>query len=331
MIGPAGRTTDPVKGIASIEVGTHTARLLFARPTDDGSLIEPVFRERRTIRLAEGFGPRGTGPIRREAFQRTAEAIRDFGRRVGEANGEIVQAVSTGVTRTASNRNAFLQRVLDDSGVRIRSISGEEEAELTARGVLHALGPFAGPFLLFDLGGGTTEFILGGESCRSATAVRSLPLGALVLKEAFLHDDPPSAASLEALAGRIQDVLAEGLSDLLRASSSPPRLIGTGGTVTTLAAMAHDIEVFDIRPERMNGLRLSMQTLRALYERMVGIPAAQRAALRGLDAGRADVIPAGTLAVMQTIQHVGAEALSVCLSDILEGLLITYLEGKRDE
>jgi len=326
MFGATGKAADPGKGIASIEVGTHTARLLFARPTNDGSLIEPVFRERRTIRLAEGFGSRNTGPIRREAFRRTVEAIRDFGRRVREANGEIVQAVSTGVTRTATNREAFLQRVTADSGVRIRSISGKEEAEFTARGVLHALGPFDGPFVLFDLGGGTTEFVLGDGSCGSKTAVRSLPLGALVLKEAFLRDDPPTAASLGALAGRIKEVLAKGLTGILP-FDAPPRVIGTGGTVTTLAAMCHGIEASDIQPERMNGLCLGMVGLKALYERMIRIPVAERAALRGLDPGRADVIPAGTLAVMHMIQHFKAEDLSVSLSDILEGLLITYLEG----
>ena len=319
-----------MSGIASIEVGTHTARLLLARPTQDGSLIEPVLRERRTIRLAEGFGSRTTSPIGNEAFQRAAQAMRDFDRIVRHADARIVQAVSTGVTRTAVNRSEFIQRLADDSGVWVRPISGEEEAGLSARGVLHAMGPLGGPFVLFDLGGGTTEFCLGSKASGSETTVRSLPLGALVLKEAFFHEDPPGNESLRELAAWVDAVLARDLPEP-RGFDSTPMLIGTGGSVTTLAAMAFGIDTSDIDPDRMNGMRLGRETLEALLARMIRIPAAERTALRGLDAGRVDVIPAGTLAVIRIVHHYGASELSVCLSDILEGLLITYLEGEGHE
>ncbi len=314
--------------IASIEVGTHTARLLVARLVDKGSRIEPLLRDRRTIRLADGFGTRRTGAIQREAFSRASDAIRDFARLVREAGGEIVQAVSTGVTRTAANRTAFLQRIAADSGVTIRCISGDEEARITSRGVAHALGPLRGPHVLFDLGGGSTEFVLGCGSSENETVVRSLPLGALVLKEAFLPTDPPAQAALQAMAAHIDGVLSRGLPRP-KCHETPLRLIGTGGTVTTLAAMAHGLDTCEITPERMNGLSLNHSDLEDLFERMVRLPTARRACLKGLDAGRADVIPAGTLAVLRVMHHYGAEELSVSLSDILEGLLIAYVEGEE--
>jgi len=158
--------------------------------------------------------------------------------------------------------------------------------------------------------------------------VRSLPLGALVLKEAFLSADPPVQAALQAMGAHIDGVLARGLPQP-ECHEALLRLIGTGGTVTTLAAMANGLDTSEITPERMNGLCLNHSRLEDLFDRMVRLPTARRACLKGLDAGRADVIPAGTLAVLRIMHHYGAGELSVSLSDILEGLLIAYMEGEE--
>ncbi|MCF8062524.1 MAG: hypothetical protein K9M82_08415 [Deltaproteobacteria bacterium] len=316
--------------IASIELGTHTARLLIATTTGDPCLFTPLTRERRTIRLSEGLGAGPPGMIRDPAVQRAVEAIGDFERRVREEGAAIVRAVSTGITRTVDNREELLRAILDRTGVRLGTVTGEEEAELTARGVLHALERPAGGFAIFDLGGGTTEFVLGSADAAEGMEIRSLPVGASMLKEAFLPDDPPDRGSLRMLAARVDALLGQGLAGL-PGFRTPPWIIGTGGTATTLAAMIHGIDVAKIEPERMNGLALEQTALERLLDRLIRLPLSERVHLPGLDPGRADVIPAGTLAVLRILDHFRASRMVVCLSDILEGLLIDHLEGDKHE
>ncbi len=318
--------------IASIEVGTHTARLLLARAaSDDNTLFRTLARERRTIRLADGFGSfSGSGMIREDAIIRACEAVGFFAGVVDEAGGEIVRAVSTGVTRTAKNRHTFIERILGATGVRFLPISGEEEAFLTAKGVLHSLGYLRGPYVIFDLGGGTTEFVVRGHEKADCGELTSLPLGALLLKEAFLYEDPLPSNALAAASSFVDGILSEGISLSKTFHFSAP-LIGSGGTLTTLAAMAYDIDVKDVDPNRMNGLILERRALEALYGRVIRLSVESRRHLKGLDPGRADVIPAGALAVLRILNHFEASQVTVCLSDILEGLLIEYLQGDENE
>jgi len=311
--------------IASIDLGTHTARLLVARPTGNDSEFEPLVRKRTVIRLAQGIDREDGGPLCEEAMARALEALGQFSRIVRRLEGEIVQAVCTGVVRTAANRDLFLRRVAQETGVQARAITGEEEAVFTQKGVLASLGKPEGAFILFDLGGGSTEFVYRTNCGEQGVAIRSLPLGALLLKEAFLRNDPPREEELQALSARIDAVLMEGLprrDDF----SATPHLIGTGGTAATLAAMARGIGTESIAPERMNGLAVSREVLGSLFDRIIHLPVLRRRDLPGLDPGRADVLPAGALAVLRIMHHFEVLELTVCLSDILEGLLIDYLE-----
>lgn len=312
--------------VASIEVGTHTARLLMAQATGDRSLFIPLVRERRTIRLAEGCAGREGFIIGEASAARAAAALGEFKARVGEEQGIILRAVSTGVTRTAQNRQAFIRDLSWRSGVKVESISGHEEAALTAKGAMHALSRPNEPFVLFDLGGGSTEFVAGEGGQGEPMEIVSLPVGASVLTEEFILHDPPGDEALGALAAQVDFVLQKGLSPEKR-FARPPLLIGTGGTVTTLAAMVHGIEVSNITPKSMNGMVLERTAIEALLARMVRLDTGERACMRGLDPERAGVIPAGARAVRQIMAYYGAARLTVCLSDILEGLLIDELEG----
>lgn len=314
--------------IASIDLGTHTARLLVARRTGTGSEFEPLVRERTIIRLAQGMDREGEGSLHEEAVARALEAVGRFSRLVRELEGEVVQAVCTGVVRTAANRDAFLRRIAEETGVQARCIPGEEEAELTRKGVLASLGRPVGPFVLFDLGGGSTEFVYRTKPGAHDAAIRSLPLGALLLKEAFLEEDPPREEDLRGLAAYLDEALSRELPGR-NAFSAAPQLMGTGGTATTLAAMIHGIETEAIAPERMNGLSVPREALESVFDRITHLPVFRRRELRGLDPGRAEVLPAGALAVLRVMHHFEALELSVCLSDILEGLLIAYLEEDR--
>ena len=311
--------------IASIDLGTHTARLLVARPTGNGSEFEPLVRKRTVIRLAQGIDGEDVGALCEEAMARALEAVGQFSQVVRRLEGEIVQAVCTGVVRTAANRDLFLRRIAQETGVQARAITGEEEAVFTQKGVFASLGKPEGAFVLFDLGGGSTEFVYRTNCGKQGVAIRSLPLGALLLKEAFLRNDPPQKEELQALAARIDTVLMEELPrrDVFFAA---PQLIGTGGTAATLAAMAHGIGTESIGPERMNGLPVSREVLGSLFDRIIQLPVLSRRELPGLDPGRVDVIPAGALAVLRIMHHFEILELTVSLSDILEGLLIAYLE-----
>ena len=327
---PKARPHPFVTGVASIELGTHTARMLIGRPTGDSRLFVPTARERRTIRLSEGFGAGPSTTISEPSLRRAVEAVEAFERRAREEGAVIVRAVSTGVTRTAENRDRLLRTLSDRTGVRIRTVSGEEEARLTARGVLHALERPEGPFVIFDLGGGTTELVLGNATAGEEAEILSLPLGASLLKEAILPDDPPVEGSMRALAVQADRILEEGLAGVTGFDAAP-WIIGTGGTATTLAAMIHGIDVARIDPDGMNGLALERTALEGLLGRLVRLPLEERMRLPGLDPGRADVIPAGALAVLRILDHFRASRMAVCLSDILEGLLIDHLEGEDHE
>ena len=316
--------------LASIDLGTHTARLLIAKPTGQGTHFKPLVRKRKTIRLAQGIGKNDNFEIPDDALGRAVEAINEFTRIVRDLQGEIVGAVCTGIIRSATNRDSFLKRIHEGTGVRALPISGEEEAELTAKGALSAFGKLDEPFVIFDLGGGTTEFYFETGKQDSVFNVMSLPLGALVLKEAYLKADPPGNDEVHALIEKIDSVLLSGIESMNR-NIPEPGLIGTGGTVTTLGAMVKGIETSLITPEFMNGLTLEKKKLDDLFSKIINIPLSQRYHLKGLDRGRADVIPAGTLIVLRIMNYFRASELSVCLSDILEGVLISYLEGVPNE
>lgn len=327
---PSHKTTTYMRSLASIDLGTHTARLLIAQPSGQGTRISPLLRKRTTIRLAQGIGTKECFEIPEEAQERTIEAVSEFADTVRGLRGELIGAVCTGVVRLAANRKHFLKRLRQRTGVSARIISGEEEAELTAKGVLSALGRVQRPFVIFDLGGGTTELVFGSQKGEEAHEVVSLPLGALVLKERYLRSDPPGEDEIRALSKKIDTALSEGLNSV-GPSRGVCRIIGTGGTVTTLGAMIRGIVVSRISPELMNGLALEKKKLEDLFKKIISVPLDQRIRFKGLDRGRADVIPAGTLVVLRLLRYFKAPEVTVCLSDILEGVLISYLEGVPNE
>jgi exopolyphosphatase/guanosine-5'-triphosphate,3'-diphosphate pyrophosphatase len=316
-----------MRNVASIDVGSHTARLLVARKGARPGSIEPVCRKRSYIRLAEGFHEPESKTIKEEAISRTLKALEEFAEAASEWGVEETLAVSTGVVREARNRELFLERLHRRTGIRVSVISGEEEAYLTGRGVFHGLGRRDEIPLIFDLGGGTTEFLFsaGGEK-----KARSLPLGAVVLTQAFLVDDPPGEGQIQRLAEHV-DLVLQGAFKSEAGAGRKDVLAGTGGTVTTLAALTRGIGVEEIDPERMNGLILGKEALEEVFARLKPMTLEERLSLRGLDRGRADVILAGTLTVLRIVEYFGARQMVVSMWDLLEGLLIEHLEGGQHE
>jgi exopolyphosphatase/guanosine-5'-triphosphate,3'-diphosphate pyrophosphatase len=160
------------KPCASIDIGSHTARLLIADKSGPQGILRPLIRKRDYIRLSEGFDRAGEKTIQPNAIDRTLDALKGFSQTLKTFDVGSVHAVATGLFREAANRDEFLDRIYESTGIRVRTITGDEEALLTGKGVLNALDIRKKPFIIFDLGGGSTEF-LSGRGGRQT--VRSIP------------------------------------------------------------------------------------------------------------------------------------------------------------
>ncbi|MFC1535474.1 hypothetical protein ACFL7M_19165, partial [Thermodesulfobacteriota bacterium] len=259
-------------------------------------------------------------------MERTLHALEDFILTAEEYGVKKIRAVSTGVVRRAINRNLFLALIHNRTGIDVLIISGEKEARFTREGVLHALNIDSGASVIFDLGGGTTEFISG---YKDNSVVRSVPLGAMVLTQKFLGSDTPGQDKIEKLSEYTDKILNGALPR--KRYGENIRLVGSGGTVTTLAAMIKRIDIKDITDKRLNGLILERGQIEDLFTHMKSISISERLRLPGLDRARAGAILAGAVTVIRILYFFHSERMTVSYSDILEGILISYLQGEYHE
>ncbi len=312
---------------ASIDIGTHTARLLIARKRGIPGHLTPLARKRAYIRLAEGLSQSKNKGIPSVAIDRTLNVLKNFSGYLKRFNVHSVNAVATGVIREAPNRDQFLDRIYEETGIRVKVITGVEEAYLTAKGAMQALDIFTDPFMVFDLGGGSTEFLIGTEGTRVA---RSVPLGAMILTKRYFRSDPPGEGAVVALSRHVDRCLLD--ADLnVPGDQNLSLLVGTGGTVVTLAAMLHGIPVGDIAADRINGLLLKRQKIETLFNEIRALNSDAKLELPGLDKGRVDVILAGCLTVIRILYFFKSLQLKVSLSDLLEGLLTESPEGEKND
>jgi len=312
--------------IASIDLGSHTARLLIAQVGDDDGAFEPLMRKRSYIYLAEDFDP-VLERISMEASARAATVLKDFSRAIEDWQVKQVVAVATGVVRKAANRDGFLKEIFEESGLRVSAISGEKEARLTGKGALGALGIKNPPFFVFDLGGGTTEFLLSlfpGHG-KEGMVVDSVSLGAMVLTNAFLLSDPPAEKEMKALVAYIDQTLDR----MCPSFPGNGPVIGTGGTVAALCAMQNAISPNAVVPEKINGFVLALFEVESCLEKMCRLTTAERIEHLGLDSGRARVLVAGAAVVSRLLRHLKVSELLVSMSDLLEGALMDFLEGEQ--
>jgi exopolyphosphatase/guanosine-5'-triphosphate,3'-diphosphate pyrophosphatase len=297
--------------------------MLVGQITGTAERFLPLHRRRAYVRLAADCDREGERQITQEARDRVLNVMDDF-LALAEAEGVVsIKAVATGVVRDAVNRDRFVETIQQRTGLHITVISGAEEAFLTQKGVLHDLSLQDDAYLLFDLGGGSTEFIIAQGS---SVEVRSLKLGCMLLNRRYFSSDPPGDQALAGLSRHVTSLLRDAFPDREK-SGEGVRMVGTGGTVTTLAAMLHGIPVHEIDSGTMRGLVIRNGELRKLFDRMKGMPLAKRLLLIGLDRGRADVILAGLVVVMKILAHFGAREMEVSLSDLLEGMICRLIEG----
>jgi exopolyphosphatase/guanosine-5'-triphosphate,3'-diphosphate pyrophosphatase len=294
--------------------------MLIAQWIGEGSFLKPLLRKRAYIRLAQNFGAPEAKTIKADAVDRAIRSLKGFKELSGAFALSWIQVVATGVVREAINRDDFVRRLQQTTHMPVRVLSGEEEARLTGLGVSRSLDVRGKPFVAFDLGGGSTEFLFAGTAKPEGLSVA---LGAALLTRKFLTSDPPREEEIARTKAKVAEVLERFLPDPSRAGRS--RIIGTGGTVTTLAAMIHGLDLDQISPERMNGLVVKTTQVERLFAQMSKMPLSERLKMPGLDAGRAEVILGGTLAALGILKFFEASEIRISLSDLLEGVLFERL------
>jgi len=302
---------------AAIDVGTNTIRLLVAEAGTLGD-FRLIDEEQAITRLGEDL--LRTGSLKEEAMVRTTAVLRRYAEIAREYGAEAVQAVATSAVREAMNGEDFNAKVLKETGLTLRIIPFEEEARLAILGVSYALGFPREDLLVLDVGGGSAEFALARDF--RPKAIISTDLGVVKLTEGFLKSDPPTLDELQALKGaierRIKGVRAS-LPDLRGV-----RLVGTGGTVTTLAAIQLKLVTYD--PERVNGFSLILEQVEGLFTSLAGMSHQERLQVPGLEPGREDLIVAGAAVVLETMRGLSFPSLLVSDGGLREGILLDLLE-----
>ena len=302
-----------MKRVAAIDCGTNSIRLLIA-DIDDGKLTD-VTREMRIVRLGQDVDR--TGRFAPQALERTQVALREYATLVRAHDAEHVRMVATSATRDAANRDDFVAMVQAELGVPPEVITGHEEAALSFAGAAGVLPDLAGPLLVADIGGGSTELVrgvAGGE-----LQVYSMDVGCVRMTERHLHDDPPTAAQIEATVADLRAAIhtASGHVPL----DPDATFIGVAGTVTTIAAIALELGSYD--PVRIHGARISADQVGSVSDRLLHMTHEQRAALPVMHPGRVDVIGGGALVLRTLMDVIGADAVVASEHDILDGIALS--------
>jgi len=300
--------------VAAIDLGTNTVRLLVADVRPNGAGWHTVLAEQRVTRLGEGL--RATGALGDAAAARTAATVADYVARARAIGATRIAIVATSAVRDASNGRAFVADLGRSTGVHVRVVSGEEEARLTLAGITAALGALRGLAVAFDIGGGSTEYILARNG-RLLEAV-SLRLGVVPLAERFAFPGPVDPERYAALRREVDGQLARELAPAI-ATARVETLVGTAGTVTTLAAL--DLGLVDYDAARVQGHALTRAAIEQQRRRLSSLDLAGRAGLPCLEPGRADLIVPGVAIVEATLDRLACERLIVSDWSLREGIL----------
>ena len=308
--------------LAVIDVGTNTVRLLVAE-SDGRSAYRTLLTAQEITRLGQGLLP--DRELQAEPIRRTIRALRRY-RELAEAQGAAaILAVGTSALREATNRAAFLTAARDDAGIEVTVIPGEEEARLGLLGVRAGLRGAPARLAMMDIGGGSTELLLAdGETILAAV---STGLGVVKLTESCLHTDPPLPAELETVRRKASGRFDRARTVELRGMPPGDVLVGTAGTVTSLAAV--DLALAPYDPVRVTGHRLTRVRIAETVDRLASLPLADRRRVPGLEPARADVIVAGGVICLAAMDALGFSELTVSDGGLREGILLDHLGRRR--
>jgi exopolyphosphatase/guanosine-5'-triphosphate,3'-diphosphate pyrophosphatase len=296
--------------VAVIDVGSNSTRLLIADVDGGVSVLE---RQSRVTRLGRGVDL--SGQLADEAIEAACAAIADYVAICGEAGAEQVAAIATSAVRDASNGSAFVAELRERFALSARVLDGEQEARLTYRGATSHKPPTT-PTLVIDIGGGSTEMIVGTGTEIAFHA--SLQAGVVRHTERHISGDPPTAVELEALAGDVRVLIDDALAGHGEAHASSG--IAVAGTPTSLAAVELGLEPYD--PSRVHGHVLSLETIQRLLSQFASAPLAERAAIPGLHPDRAPTIIAGGVILIEAMRAFGLDRIEASEHDILYGMAL---------
>ncbi len=301
--------------VAVVDCGTNTTRLLIT----DGH--EPAAVRRSEItRLGRGVD--ATGRLDPVAVERTLECLGEYRQAIDDHSPTAVRFIATSAVRDAANRSDFLQPAESILGAAPEVLSGRQEAETAFRGAVSDLDAADGPFLVVDIGGGSTELSFGEGHCTDAL---SLDIGSVRLTEKYIHHDPPLPEELAACLS----VTELHLDDAVRAIGAlggPCRLVGVAGTITTVAAVELGLATYD--RDQVHHFRLSKDAAEDVFRTLATETLADRVHNPGLHPGRADVIVAGVCILVRIMRYFDFEECLVSESDLLDGLALGLLEAQ---
>ena len=295
--------------VAAIDCGTNSIRLLIADV--QGENFREVFRDMEIVRLGQGVDQ--TGEFHPDAIARTLTAVDKFAAEIARRGVEKIRFCATSATRDAKNRDLFIDGVKSKLGVAPEVISGEEEAALSFAGATKEMSDALAPFLVVDIGGGSTEFVIGHRSVEKA---KSVNIGCVRMSERHFKSDPASQDEIEAARKDIQAAIKDAASivDIKSAKS----LIAVAGTATTVAAAALSLAEYDRYAIHLS--RISAEQTHQTADMFLKMNRKERAALGYMHPGRVDVIGAGSLVLSEILKAVGATEFIACESDILDGI-----------
>jgi exopolyphosphatase/guanosine-5'-triphosphate,3'-diphosphate pyrophosphatase len=307
--------------VAAVDCGTNSIRLLVADVA--GSGLRDVHREMRIVRLGQGVD--ATGRLAPEAVERTRVELADYTAVMRRKGVERVRMVATSATRDAANRDDFFAMVRDTLGADAEVISGDEEARLSFAGAVSELEPDDGPFVVVDVGGGSTEVVVGAltDDGPVVAAARSVDVGCVRLTERCLPDDPPTPEQVEKARAVTSEILAGAFAAV--PVEAARTWVGVAGTVTTVAALALRLPEYDADAIHLS--RVPLADVHRVSAELLAMPHAERAALGPMHPGRVDVIGAGALIVDVLAQELASRAgiteLVASEHDILDGIALS--------
>ncbi|MBW4467405.1 MAG: Ppx/GppA family phosphatase [Pegethrix bostrychoides GSE-TBD4-15B] len=322
LLGTPHRPLKQDRVLAAIDVGTNSIHMAVVRVQPEIPAFTIIAREKNTVRL--GNRDLRTGRLTPEAMDRALSALRRCQEIAKALNAEETVATATSAVREAPNGHLFLQQVEAKLGLVIDLISGSEEARRIYLGVLSGMEFNGQPHAIIDIGGGSTELILGdGHEPRSLSSTK---VGAVRLTAELVHTDPISNSEFNYLQAYVRGMMERGAEDLcahLRPGELP-RLVGTSGTIETLATI-HARERLGLVPASLNGYQFSLKDLRELVHRLRRLSYAERSALPGMSDRRAEIIVAGALILQETMALLGLEQITICERALREGIVVDWM------
>jgi exopolyphosphatase / guanosine-5'-triphosphate,3'-diphosphate pyrophosphatase len=305
--------------LAAVDIGTNSVRLLVAEVAADGSFAT-IERRMHITRLGQGVD--STHRLAPDAIERTLTVLREYRDVITELGAAEVRATATSAARDATNRDDFFDAGREALGAELELLPGDEEAALSFRGATRGLDA-PGPYLVIDIGGGSTEFVVGTTE---PTGLVSVDIGCVRITEQFLHSDPPAPEELSQAVLVVRDHLAD-VKRAIPGIADVPTVIGLAGTVTTVAAIELGLPSYD--PEQIHHFRLAREAVEDVFRTLATEPAEQRRHNPGLEAERVDVIVGGAVVLASVMRAFEIKEMLVSEADILDGLILSQIPARN--